>query len=63
MRGGSVPDDWSGIFEGSGLGSTAVVSLDRHGLGATTGFTLFCVAGDASVRAALLGVEGDGLVL
>lgn len=41
-----------------GLDSTVVVSLERQGLGANTGFTLLCVAGDGRERS-FLGVAGD----
>ncbi len=36
-----------------------MVSLERHGLGASTGLTLLGVPGDRSERPFPLGVEGD----
>lgn len=42
-----------------GLDSTVVASLERQGLGASTGLTLLGLPGDRSERLSLLGVEGD----
>lgn len=36
-----------------------MVSLERQGLGASSGLTLLGVPGDGSERPSLLGVEGD----
>ena len=57
-RGVSVTGVWCRLFEARGLDSTAL-SLERQGLGASTGLTLLCVPGDGSERPSLLGVEGE----
>lgn len=42
-----------------GLDSTAVVSLERQGLGASAGLGLFCVLGNGSTTPSPLGLARD----
>lgn len=59
VRGVSDTNVWCRLLETRGLDSTAVVSLERQGLGASTGLAFLGVPGDGREMLSFLGIEGD----